>query len=532
MDAKTSGQGPQRPMGGPPHGMRGGMGGRPGMRGGFNRELTEGPIFKTLIIFSLPVLGTNVLQSLSAAVNQFWVSHTLGVSALSALGNANQIMMLMMGAIFGVSMSANILVAQAVGSGNLPLVKKVMGTAMTFFFGLSFLLSLAGLLLTPAILAGMGTPVEARAAAETYLRIVFVSMPFQYYFMFLQMAQRGAGDSRTPLYFQVVAIAITIVLNPLLITGWGPFPKLGIGGSAASGLVGQGVALALLFTYLYRTHSVLLLRPREMKLLIPDPEVMQSLLFRGVPMGLQMFVMSGASVVLVVLVNRFGAMTGAAYFSSLQVWTYLQMPVMAIGASLSSMVGQNIGAGRWDRVEKIAGAGIAVGLGITAVLCALIYAFEPYVLQVFLPVGSRAIPIAQHINLLVMWSFILFAITFPLSGVVRATGAVWVPLSIMAVTMIGLRVPLAYFLQPFWGQDAIWWSMPISTVCSAILTGLYYRYGNWRKMRMLSSFGPGDTADGQAGSTGFSTPAMDPPEADAIAAQAVESGQVKVTEAS
>jgi putative MATE family efflux protein len=536
MDAKAS-DGPRGPGGGPPGGGfpgRPGMGG-PGMRhmrGG--QDLTEGPIFKTLIMFSLPVMWGNLLQSLSAAVNQFWVSHTLGIAALAALGNANQIMMLMMGAIFGVTMSANILIAQAVGSGNLAIVKRVMGTAMTFFFTLSVVLAAAGLVFTPAILAAMGTPVEARADAITYLRIIFVSMPFQYYFMFLQMAQRGAGDSRTPLYFQIVAIVITIIMNPVLIVGWGPFPALGIAGSAASGLIGQGVALVLLFTYLYRSHSVLLLRPNEMRLLLPDTEIMQSLLLRGVPMGLQMFIMSGSAVMMVWFVNNFhSTMTVAAYFAALQVWTYLQMPVMAVGASLSSMVGQNIGAEKWDRVDAIARAGIIVGLAITTVLCAVIYLLEPYVLQAFLPIGSPAIPVAQHINLLVMWSFILFAVTFPLSGVVRATGAVWVPLAIMAITMVGLRIPFAYYLQPLLGHDAVWWSMPLSTIASAILTALYYRYGNWRELRMLSSFGPPggrDTAQGQASDGAMAAPAMDPPEADEIAAEAVESGAVKVTE--
>ncbi len=518
MDAKSP---PMRPGMGPP-GMR-----RPGMHGG--QDLTSGPIVKTLILFSLPVLGSNVLMSLNATVNQFWVSHTLGIGALAALGNANQIMMLMMGAIFGVSMSANILVAQAVGAGNLPIVKRVMGTAMTFFFALSTVLAIAGLILTPAILAGMGTPVESRADAITYLRIIFLSMPFQYYFMFLQMAQRGVGDSRTPLYFQVLAITISIVLNPLLIIGVGPFPHMGIAGSAVSNLIGQGVALAALFVHLYRSHSILLLRPKEMHLLIPDREVLESLLFRGVPMGLQMFIMSGSAMMMVVFVNHMGTMTTAAYFAALQVWTYLQMPVMAVGAALSSMVGQNIGANKWDRVEKIAAAGIVCGLAITTVSAAVIYAFEPFVLSVFLPIGSPAIPVAQHINLLVLWSFILFAVTFPLSGVIRATGVVWVPLIILAVTMVGIRLPIAHFLQPAWGQDAVWWSMPISTILSAILTGLYYKYGNWREMRMMSSFGPPrDTAQGQAPDGAAATPAMDPPEADEIAAEVTDHGRTAV----
>ena len=508
-------------IGGPGMG-RPGMGG-PGMRGG--RDLTEGPIAKTLIMFSLPVLFSNFLQSLSAAVNQFWVSHTLGVHAVAALGNANLIMMLMLGAIFGVSMSANILVAQAVGSGNLGLVKRVMGTSMTFFFALSSLMSVLGLVFTPAILAAMGTPMDARADAIIYLRIIFISMPFQYFFAFLQMAQRGAGDSRTPLYFQVLAIAISIVLNPLLIRGDGPFPQMGIAGSAVSGMIGQGVALACLVIYLFRTQSILLLRPSELGLLRPDVTILQSLLFRGVPMGLQMFIMSGTAMVMVFFVNEFGTTTTAAYFAASLVWTYLQMPVMAVGAALSSMAAQNVGAGKWDRVEKIAGTGIIAGLAITSTIAAAIYLLEPYVLQVFLPVGSPAIPIAQHINLIVLWSFILFSVTFPLTGVVRATGSVWIPLFILVISMVVVRVPFAMFLQPIIGQDAVWWSFPLGTIVSAVLTALYYRFGSWRSNSMLS--GLGGHAGGQAGDTGQAVPAMDPAEAETALVDEGRAGAVR-----
>jgi Na+-driven multidrug efflux pump len=202
-----------------------------------------------------------------------------------------------------------------------------------------------------------------------------------------------------------------------------------------------------------------------------------------------MFIMSGAAMAMVFLVNHYGEVTSAAYFAASQVWTYLQMPVMAVGASLSSMAGQNIGAGRWDRVGRIAWTGIIAGLVITTTMAGLIYAFEPFVMQLFLPIGSPALPVAQHINLIVMWSFILFSVTFPLSGVVRATGAVWVPLCILFVSMVLIRWPFALVLQPTLGADSIWWSFPLGTIVSAILTTAFYRFGNWRSMRMLSGFG-------------------------------------------
>ncbi|HZZ36861.1 MAG TPA: MATE family efflux transporter, partial [Caulobacteraceae bacterium] len=443
MDAKTPDPNrPQHPMS--PGPSRPGMGGPPGMRGGpFRRNLTEGPITRTLLVFSLPLLGANALQSLNGTVNQIWVSHTLGETAITALGNSNIVMMLMLGSIFGVSMAANILVAQSVGAQNLPMVKRIMGTATTFFFALSLLLAVFGGLAAPFILDLMRTPAEARAEAIVYLTIVFASVPFMYFFAFLQMAQRGAGDSNTPFWFMALAIVLDIILNPLLILGIGPFPRLGIAGSATSTLIGQGVALIFLIIHLYRKKSVLLLRPGEFHHLKPDLEILGSLITRGVPMGIQMFVMSGTAVVMMGMVNNYGALTSAAYSISSMIWGYLQMPTMAIGASVSSMAGQNVGAGRWDRVAKIARSGVFSGLAITGSLALILYALNYQVLSILLPATSPAIPIAHHINTLSLWGFVIFSVTFSLSGVVRSTGAVWYPLIILIVAMIGVRVPFA-----------------------------------------------------------------------------------------
>ena len=178
-----------------------------------------------------------------------------------------------------------------------------------------------------------------------------------YFFMFMQMAQRGAGDSTTPFWFLALAIVFDITLNPLLIRGIGPFPRMGIAGSATATLIGQGVSLTCLIVYLYRTRSILTLWPGEFRLLRPDLGILRSLTTRGLPMGLQMFIMSGAAVVMISFVNGFGALTSAAYAISSIVWVYLQMPTMAIGASVSSMAAQNVGARRWDRVAQVARAG-------------------------------------------------------------------------------------------------------------------------------------------------------------------------------
>jgi putative MATE family efflux protein len=496
-------------------------GARPGGPGGrYKRELIEGPITKTLLVFSLPVLGGNVLQSLNGSVNQFWVSHTLGVSAVTAIGNANMIMFLMLGAIFGISMAANILVAQGVGHGDLKTVKKVMGTAVTFFMSLAVIMAVVGYVFSPHILSMMNTPPVSKAEAIIYLRIVFLSMPFMCMFAFLQMAQRGAGDANTPFYFMILAVVLDSGLNPLLIRGIGPFPKLGIGGSATSTLIGQGISLICLIILLYRRRSPLMLHWSELHLLKPDLKIASTLVLRGLPMGAQMFVMSGAAMVVMFLVNSYGAITSAAYVAASQVWTYVQMPAMALGASISAMAAQNIGAGRWDRVNNIALSGVFSSLAVTGTVVVVIYLLGDLPLHIFLPTGTPATPIARHINIVILWSMALFGVTFALSGIVRSTGAVWAPLAILFISMWVIRLPVAITLMPHWGPDAIWWSFPMGTVVSATLSALYYRFGGWRKLRMLEfESEPG----GEAPTTGLGTPAMDTPIEDEEAEEAVAS---------
>lgn len=467
-------------------------------------DLTQGPITSALLVFSLPVLGSNALQSLNGSVNQFWVSHSLGVTAITAIGNANIVMMLMIGVIFGVSMAANILVAQSVGARNMPMVKRVMGTSITFFAVLALLVSAAGYFFSPHILAAMGTPADSLEEAEVYLRIVFLSMPFLYFFAFLQMAQRGIGDSRTPFYFMLLAVVLDLLLNPLLIRGIGPFPNLGIAGSAMSTFIGQGIALACLVATLYARKSPLMLRWSERKLLVPEPALIKTLVMRGLPMGCQMLVMSGAAIVMIGFVNSYGAVTAAAYTAASQVWTYIQMPAMALGAAVSSMAAQNIGANKWDRVAKIARSGVGSGVVITGLIALAIYAMGDLTLHIFLPPDSVALPVARHINDTVLWSFVLFTVTFALSGVVRATGTVWPPLIILIVSMFLIRIPFASLMVPRFGADAIWWSFPLGTITASVLTALYYRYGNWKGTRLVQPLEPtSHTAD-----TGMATPAV------------------------
>lgn len=447
-------------------------------------DLTQGPIAPTLFMFSLPVLATSVLQSLNGSINTIWVGRLLGPAALTATTNATLILLFLLGTLFGLGMAATILVGQALGAQDLARAKKVVGTTATFFVTFSLALAIGGYAGAGHILDLLGTPDEARAMAEVYLRVIFLSMPFMCFFAFMVMVQRGAGDARTPFLFTTLATLLDLIFNPLLISGLGPFPQMGIAGSAASLLLSQAIGMGAMLAFLYWRKADLRLTRDEWRFLKPDPDLLRTIVVKGLPMGAQMMVISLSGLIMMSMINAYGAETAAAYGVAFQLWTYVQMPAMAIGAAVSSMAAQSVGAKKWERVEQTAWTGIWINLLLTGGLVALLYLADPYIVGLFLPAQPGAVAIAEHINSIAGWSFILFGVTFVLFGVVRATGAVLAPLIILTLSLFAVRIGFATLLQPTWGADAIWWSFPTSMAVSAGLALAYYHWGGWRKARM------------------------------------------------
>ncbi len=451
-----------------------------------NLALTEGAIGKTLFVFSLPILAGNVLQSLNGSVNAIWVGHGLGEAALAATSNANTILFFLIGAVFGVGMAGAILVGQSIGAKNLDQAKRVVGTSLVFFVLMSVALAMLGFACTGPLMGWMHMPAESLPLAVAYLRIIFLGIPFIYVLTFISMTLRGAGDARTPFVFLAINVLLDIALNPLFIFGLGPVPAMGIRGSATATLIATSTTLVSLITHLYRSGHFLCIQRHEARYLRIDRAILTALVAKGLPMGLQMIVMSASMIAMISLVNSFGAHTTAAYGACFQLWNYIQMPSLAVGMAASSMSAQNVGAQRWDRVGRIALTGVGFNFLLTGSLVSLIYLFNRGALNLFLPSQGGAIEIAQHINHIVVWSFVFFGVSFVLAGIVRSTGAVIPPLIILFIALWLVRIPFAYGLVARWAADAIWWSFPLGSLVSMTLSILYYHYGGWRKARMLN----------------------------------------------
>lgn len=449
-----------------------------------NTSLTEGPIRKSLLLFSLPVLFGNVLQSLNGSVNSVWVGRYLGEAALTATSNSNLLMFLLFSTVFGVSMAANILVAQHVGARELPDARRITGTSATFFLLLSLATSALGLLFTPQLLIWMRTPVDALPFAHDYLRIIFAALPFSFGFFFIMAVLRGAGDSKTPFLFMTLSVLLDIGLNPLLIFGVGPFPKMGIAGSATATLVAQMVSLISMILYLYRSRHFLCIHRAELALFRIDWRIVKVLVAKGLPMGLQMLVASSSLLVMLTFVNRYGSQVTAAFAACMQLWSYVQMPALALSASVSSMAAQNVGAGRWDRVSRIARTGVAFNFLLSGVLILCVYLLNRPALGLFLPAGAEALEIAAHANIMIVWSFAMFGVTLVLFGVVRSTGATLPPVLLLFVSLWLIRLPLAWLLQQRFAVSGLWASFPLASMASMLLAMAYYKYGGWRAARM------------------------------------------------
>jgi Na+-driven multidrug efflux pump len=215
------------------------------------RDLTTGPIARTLLIFALPTLGSSILQSLNGSINAVWVGRLLGEDALAATSNANIVMFLLTSFVFGLGMAATILIGQAFGRGDVDAGRRVVGTATGAFVVVAFAVAATGWLLAPHILRLLATPAEAAPLALAYLRVIFIAMPPALVMVSWMMALRGSGDAFTPLWFMILAVVLDSGLNPVFILGLGPAPRMGIAGAATATVIANYISLIAFLVYIY-----------------------------------------------------------------------------------------------------------------------------------------------------------------------------------------------------------------------------------------------------------------------------------------
>ncbi|MFC2254860.1 MATE family efflux transporter [Labrys portucalensis] len=463
-------------------------------------DLTTAPINRALLLFALPVLGSSVLQSANGSFDAVWVGRLLGTDALAATTNGNLIMFLLTTFGFGFGMAATILVGQSYGRHDISTARLVTGTTVGAFIPLSIVVAVIGWFLAPDVLNLLGTQAEIEPLARAYLRVTFLAMPAILMQTIVMMTLRGSGDAITPLIFMGLAAALDVILNPLLILGLGPMPTLGIAGSALATAIANYASLIAMLVYIYRRDLPLRLRGNELRGLLPDLKILRVIFVKGLPVGIQMIVVSSSMLTMMRLVNREGVDTTAAFGATQQLWTYVQMPAMALGAAVSAMVAQNIGANLWDRVSCITRSGAIYAVLMTSALVLFLLLADRQALEVFLGTDSPAIPIGQHIGRVATWGFVAFGVSMVLFGTVRANGQVVWPLIILFVSMYPVRLGAAFGLRGWLGGDALWISFPVAMVSTLIMASILYLQGSWRKSSSMDL----DAREGRAAAAAIS----------------------------
>ena len=444
-------------------------------------DLTEGPIMRTLLAFSIPTLFSNGLQSLNGTVNAIWVGQLIGPEALAATANANIIMFLISAGAFGFGMAGTVRIGQRYGARNIDGARRAFGSVVGFCFILTLFIAAGGWFITPWLLDLLDTPGEAWELALGYLRMIFLAMPVVMVQMVITMGLRGTGDSRTPLIFMAVTVAGNCVMVPLLVAGIGPFPQLGIVGAGLAMSIAMVISLAAMIWYIYHRDLPLRLRGHELSYLKPRREELRFIIAKGMPMGIQMAVMGAAGLIVMGLVNREGMLMAAAYGAALQVFTYIQMPAMAIGGGVSAMSAQYIGARKWDVLGKVTWAGVIINFVMTGTIAVLMLIFDEPVFRLFLGNDGAAVDLARHIQLLTSWNFVIFGVTMVIMATMRAGGVVWVPLIVLSIALYPVRLGFYYLTYDWLGADAIWLSFPVAATSAILMAWWVYAKTGWRE---------------------------------------------------
>ncbi len=442
------------------------------------------PTWKIFLMFLVPMMLANILQSLSGTLNNIYLGHMIGVQALAAASSFFPVMLFLISFVMGLGSGASVLIGQAWGAKQPERVRAVAGTTLTVGLLGGVVVALFGGGFAHLLLGQLQTPPDILVEATRYARVCLYAMPGFFAFLLITAIMRGVGDTVTPLLALIVSTIVGLAVTPALITGWMGLPKLGVT-SAAVGFV-TSFAVTLVWLAFYLRHKRHALAPnaelfRHMRI---DGTILRAVLRIGIPTAMQMVIMSLAEVVLLSMVNGFGSAATAAYGVGNQVLGYVQFPAMSIAIAASVLGAQAIGAGHPERLGSITRAGILINLAITGTLLLLCYLFARPLIGLFTQ-SPEATAIALNLLHIVLWSTLIFGAAAVTSGVMRSSGTVMIPtlLSISAIVLV--EVPVAWILSQRMemGINGVWIAYPVTFVTMLLLQTSYYRLV-WRKQRI------------------------------------------------
>ena len=421
----------------------------------------------------MPMLLGNVFQQMYNIVDSIIIGNYLGKEALAAVGAAFPILFTLISLVIGFATGATIIIAQYFGAKQIEKVKRTISTMYIFLFVASIILSVLGVIYSGDILRLIQIPDDVFPYAELYLSIYLSGIVFFFGFNGTAAILRGLGDSKTPLYFMVVATITNIVFDLLFVLVF----KWGVAGVAIATVISQGGAFITAILYLNKTHKVVHLSISTLQF---DKKIFYQSMRIGLPTGLQHTFVSLGLLAVVWIVNLFGTDAIAAYSVAMRIDSLASMPAMNFAAALSSFVGQNLGANKIGRVRAGLFATLKMGTIVSVSISLIAILFAKPLMGLFTQ-DSNVIAIGAEYLIIVSSFYIMFSTLFIVNGVMRGAGDTIIPMFITLFALWIVRIPLAYYLSLEFGVAGIWWSTPIGWFTGMILGIAYYMSAKWKK---------------------------------------------------
>lgn len=445
------------------------------------KDMTEGTPWKRITEFAIPMLIGNIAQQFYNTADSIIVGKYVGDNALAAVGSASPILNLLLVLFVGISTGAGIMVAQYFGAKDRKNLSHAIGVCITLTAIASLIIMIIGPIITWPLLSLLHTPQTIIKWCADYLNIYFLGIAGFAYYNILAGVLRGLGDSLSALVFLLISTALNVVLDIWFVASF----NMGVPGVALATVIAQGISAVLCIIKLVRMKSAFELNFKMLKL---DKESSFKLIKLGLPSGMTQAIFSLAMIVVQSLTNSFGELVIASNVIVMRVDGFAMMPNFTFGSAMTTYTGQNIGAGKMDRVEKGTKDGTRIAVVISTVITILLLTFGKYIMRVFTDT-NELVELSMHMMRILAVGYIAMAVTQSLSGVMRGAGDTMTPMWISLINTVILRVPVAYSIAYLTRSEAYPTGRPESTFISllvawtmgSIITTIFFKKGNWRK---------------------------------------------------
>jgi len=443
------------------------------------KDLTQGGETRTIITFAIPMLIGNVFQQFYNMVDSIVVGNFVGTTALAAVGISFPIIFLMISLVMGLTMGTMVLVAQFYGAKNYDKVRATIDTGYITLFWAGLIMTIIGVVTTPMILTVLKVPADVFPEAAAYLRIIFAGLLATFGYNAISAILRGLGDSKTPLYILIAASLLNVVLDLVFVVVF----HWGVSGAAWATIISQAGSFIGGLVYLDTRNKLVSL---DLKKLIFDRGIFKKSLEIGLPTGVQQVMVSVGMMALSRIVNGFGTSTIAAFAAASRLDTFASMPAMNLSQALSTFTGQNMGAGKTERVKRGHLSALFVGSAISVIAGAAMLIFGSSLMSLFTP-DSEVILIGARYLAIVGATYVLFSTMFINNGVMRGAGDAFIPMINTILALWVVRIPCAMFFTGVlgMGSDGIWWSMPAGWLMGAAFSTWYYMGGRWKRKAIV-----------------------------------------------